>query len=361
MTLTEFGIGPLEMACLGATYVFATCALLVSFYFFIRIMHIRKTSKEIFPFLARASMFLSLGIAHFFISWFQYYWWNNGWIILELNRIFILTELIGGAVMLLLMEYTLKKTKFILSAYLIFLIAISFIINDFPTLNLIWIIGILPAIIFALPMFHQIFIKPTSSFLRRRMYFSLIGTLIITTGLTFRVFNYTRYSGLIIYLIGTFMAIIGTAIIVYSFSAFTTFTDLNWMEKLREIYIINNNGICLYAFSFEKNIDLDYFEEKILMGGVFSSIDKLLAEMMKTKEKIQLIDYKNLKILMGRGEKVFGVLILNEESSFLQHKLTIFLKEFEILFGEEISNFVGDITSFKIAKKLVQHIFELKG
>ncbi len=349
------------MACLGSTYVFATCACIVSFYFFIRIMHIRKITKEIFPFLARASIFLSLGIAHYIISWFQYYWWNNGWIILELNRIFILTELIGGAAMLLFMEYTLKKTKFILTAYLIFLIAISFIINDFAILNMIWIIGILPAIIFALPMFHQIFIKPTSSFLRRRMYFSIIGTLIITTGLTFRVFSYSRYSGLIIYLIGTFMAIIGTAIMVYSFSAFTTFTDLNWKEKLREIYLINNNGICLYAFSFEKNTNLDYFEDNILMGGVFSSIDKLLAEMMKTKEKLQLIDYKNLKVLMERGEKVFGILILNDESSFLQYKLTTFLKEFEIFFGEEITNFVGDITEFKIAKRLVQHIFELKG
>ena len=156
------------------------------------------------------------------------------------------------------------------------------------------------------------------------------------------------------------MAIIGTGIIVYSFSAFTTFTDLNWIEKLREIYIINNNGICLYAFSFEKNTNLDYFEENILIGGVFSSIDKLLSEMMKTKEKIQLIDYKNLKILMERGEKVFGVLILNDQSSFLQHKLTIFLKEFENFFGEDIINFVGDITTFRIAKRLVQYIFELK-
>ena len=359
---TDFGISPMEMACLGATYVFATCACVVSFYFFIRIKQIRKTTKEVFPFLARASIFLSLGVAHFIVSWFQYYYWHYGWFIPELNKIFILAELIGSVAMLLFMEITLKKTKFILTSYLVLLTIIAFFISNLVLLSLMWVIGMGPAIILAMPMYHQIFIKPTSSFIRRRMYFSLIGTIIITFGLLFRVFSFSSYSDLFIYLVGTFMAIIGTVIVVYSFSAFTTFSDLNWKEKLNELYVINNSGIALYAFSFEKNTNLEFFEdtETILVGGVFSSIEKLLAHMMKTEENLQEIDYQNLKILMEKGEEVFGVLILNDQSSFLQYKLTVFLREFENFFKEEIENFRGDIVTFKIAKKLVQHVFELK-
>ncbi len=351
------------MAGLGLTYMFSTCAFVLFFYFLIRILNISKTTKEILPFFSLASIFLSLGIAHFIVSWFDYFWWNNGWIILDLHKIFTLTELIGAGSMLFFMEYALKKTRYLLTSYIIVLIVISFIINDFETLNLTMILGILPAILFSLPMIYLLFIKPTSGSLRQRMYLSLLGTLIMSAGLLFRSINIIKLLGLSFYLIGTSMAILGMCLIGYSFSALSTFTDINWKEKLREIYVIDKKGICLYAFSFEKNIDLDdalNLDDSIMIGGVFSSIDKLLSKMMHTNEDLKLIDYKNLKIMLERGAEVIGVLILNEESSFLQYKLKVFLNEFETFFKGAIENFIGNVTTFKLARGIVQHVFELK-
>jgi hypothetical protein len=145
-------------------------------------------------------------------------------------------------------------------------------------------------------------------------------------------------------------------LIGYGFAAFSTFTDLQWKEKLRELFVISKGGICLYAFSFEKNLPL---ENSDLLAGGFSGIQALLAEIVKTKESLHLIDYQTVKILLTQSAEAMFVLVIKEESTFLQYKLQLFSDEFQTFFKDSLPRWKGEMDIFKPTITLVQRVFEL--
>ena len=112
----------------------------------------------------------------------------------------------------------------------------------------------------------------------------------------------------------------------------------------------------IIARANEKNIPLD--DSQLIAGG-FSGIQILLSELVKTSESLQLIDYRDVKIMVEQGTNALFVLIIKEESSFLQYKLKLFAEEFQNHFEDLIEHWVGEIDVFTPTRALIQRIFEL--
>ena len=155
---------------------------------------------------------------------------------------------------------------------------------------------------------------------------------------------------------GTAISLLGVCILGFGFSGFSTFSDLRWKDKLREIFIIAEGGVCLYAFSFDQNIPL---EDTDLIAGGFAGIQGILSEMVKTSESLHLIDYQNMKIMLEQRTSVMFVLIIKEESSFLEYKLKVFAEEFQTFYEEILQKWTGDIDIFKPTSTLIQRVFEV--
>jgi hypothetical protein len=338
------------------TILLSACAFFIFIYFLNKLLKTRKKSKELLPFLGITIVFIFFSISFFIAAWFDYYHWEYGIIYVGLYKLHFSLFIISLVVLAFLTDYSSRGTKYFLTIYSIFCLIITLILNDFEQLKLYPNFLALPAIFLLTLMWYFTFLKPTSGFLRRRMIFALIGVYIVIIGLLGRNEDISDLIGPYIYSIGTLMTIVGLSLIGYGFFAFSTFTDIKWKDKLRELFVIADNGVCLYAYSFEKNVSV---EDSDLIAGGFSGIETLLSEIVKTKETMQLIDYKNAKIMINHESIAMFVLIIKEESSFLRYKLKVFSEEFKKFFEDIFQHWMGKIAYFKPTRTIIQRVFEL--
>jgi hypothetical protein len=356
-------VDPWEMAGLGTAYLLVACAFFVFLQFFGKFLRTRKTTRELLPFLGLTILALFISISFFIVSWFDYFRWEGVGEFLLLYKLQNLLNLAAFAAVTFFWEYVLKKTKYIITAYMLVGTTLYFVLSiimgrleDLQASSTYILIFGVPLFILCTPIWYLVFIRPTSGFLRRRMLLSYVGFFSVGIGLIGRNDLFIEILGIYMYTVGTTIIIIGIALVGYGFAAFSTFTDLKWKQKLREIFVISHNGVCLYAYSFEQNIPL---EDSQLIAGGFSGIQLLLSEMVKTEETLQLIDYQNVKIMVEQGENAMSVMIINEESSFLQYKLKLFSEEFQNLFKDLLDHWAGEIEVFTPTRAIIQRIFEL--
>ena len=247
------------------------------------------------PFLGLTFVFFFIGVGFFLFSWIDYIYWDNpalGPIVYQFQNFTGLIIIGSFTGLTLLIELRLRKTKFLFTAYMaIGLLILCFLTGAASFLDYI-LIYLAPIAIFYIPLWYIVYIRPTSGFLRLRMILALFGLVFLVLGFMMRFESMIVALGMPIYSIGTIMGIIGVGIMGYGFSAFSTFTDLGWKEKLREVFVISEGGVCLYAFSFDQNILL---EDTDLIAGGFSGIQGILSEMVKTSESLHMIDYQALR------------------------------------------------------------------
>jgi len=308
------------------------------------------------PFIGIAFIFLFMSISFIIASWYDFYQWENAEKFIELYKIYSISLLASFTFSFFIAEYVLKKTRYIGTGFLVVGMIVMLFQNNSEDLNFYSTIFLGPVYLLGPIMYYIVFIRPSSGILRQRMLISILGFFFIAVGIGLRHPLFREWLDTYIYSIGTLVAIVGCCFIGYGFAAFSTFTDLKWKEKLRELFVIYPGGVCLYAFSFEQKIRL---EDSDLIAGGFSGIQSFLSEIVKTTESLHLIDYQDLKIMIEQGPNALFILIIKEESSFLQYKLKQFANEFQTLYKNILVHWDGEINIFKPTSGLIQTIFEI--
>jgi len=339
----------------GLTHVFATCAFVLFLVFLNKSIRIKKRLREYLPFLGLTIVFLSISISYLIAVWADYYRWEYGILRLELYLLSFFAMYTTIAALTFLFEYVLKKTRYSITIYLIVAAIIILFIRDLEVLNNFTLYTSGPMFLI-IPLFlYYVFIRPTSGFLRKRVLIATPGFLMVGIGIFLRFSFLSVLVGGYIYSVGTMVAIIGMCLFGYGFAAFSTFTDLNWKAKLREIFIVSPTGLCVYAYSFEQNRSI---KDSDLIAGGFSGIQSLLSEIIHTSESLQLIDYQNVKIMLEQGKSFMVILIIKEESSFIRYKLKLFTQEFYEFFKDAFEIWQNNVDIFKPTGTLIQRIFE---
>ncbi len=345
--------------------ILAFSTFLIFIYFLNKLRNVRKTTREILPFVGIVLLVLAATISFSVESW-RIILGVLGAYSTKVNIILYGIQFLAiiGTVefFVFLAEYVAKKTKYLLSIYVLieFIIGIylTVIASDIGILSFYSIIASSP-LLFGLVLWYFVFIKPTSEIVRKRMIFTMVGLIIVAIALILRsrvgtiiFWNFSQLACLI----GNIMAIVGVVLVWYGFSALQTLSDLGWKAKLREIFVISSKGVALYAFSFDQNEPL---QDSDLIAGGFSGIQLLLSEIVKTEESLNLIEYHNLKILVKQEKDLIFILILKEESTYLQYKLERFSDEFQDFFKEILVSWDGQIDTFIPTRRIIQQVFEI--
>ncbi|NVM02495.1 MAG: hypothetical protein HWN67_09185 [Candidatus Helarchaeota archaeon] len=341
---------------LGFTFILSNYLFIIFFYFIKKIYGSKKSIKEILPFLGIAFLFLFGGISYIFANLFDYFQWHYEIKILIHFRLHSILYFASIASCIFVYEYVIKKTKYLLTIYILIGLIANFIVYTYEALNFLLNLFLGSAIPILLILQYVVFVRPTSGMLKRRMYISLVGLISAGVGSALRNYFINEFLGYYIFSIGTSIVIIGLLLMAYGFSAFSTLTDLKWKDKLYQLYVVTENGICLYAHSFENNLPITNSE---LLATGFSGIQKLLSEILKTKEALRIIEYKNLKILIDFGPNIVFLLVISEQSAFLFYKLKEFSEKFSNFFKDLLKNWQGNTEIFTPTKSLIQSIFEL--
>ena len=354
----------LELFVIGGHFVGITIGYIIFFYFIQKIYNNKDRFRQIIPFLGISLIFLVLSIGYFFRMLYLFYLWEYAIVNFPLILIFYAFLTINLIIYYFIFEYIMRKTKFILTGYLIISLIIILCSQNIQQAELNIFVLISIAIPFGMGLFYFNFIKPTSGYLRKRMIIAFIGSISFAIGSNTRLYyifismllgvDY-RPAYYITLIIGGMVIVFSELSIAYGFSAFNSLTDLNWKDKLKELIIVTEAGICLYAYSFDNNEALD--DPELIAGG-FSGINLLLTELIRAEGKLHSIDYKDVKILLEQENEVLFVLLLKDESVFLQYKLKKFVENFVFFFKETLVNWDGNLKYFTPTRELIRKHFE---
>ncbi len=345
-----------KMMSLGITFILISNTIFLSHYFINKIYQTKKFKSEILPFYGITFLFLFGSVSYIFAIIFDFFHWYYDHSILIYFRLHLIFYVLSVASCIFVYENVTKKTKYLLTIYMIGGLVINFFIFSYKGLNLFSNFTFGLGLLILLILQYVVFVRPTSGMLKRRMYSALIGLIIIGFGSFLRNPTINEAFGYYLFSMGTLLVNFGVLLMGFGFSAFSTFTDLNWKEKLHEIFILTKDGLLCYAYSFD--VDQKMNGSELLAAG-FSSIQIFLSEILKTKDDLQIIEYKNLNVILELKGNIVFVLVIKEKSSFLKHKLGEFSQKFCEIFTDSLKNWNGDMEIFYPTKNLIQNIFEL--
>jgi len=211
----------------------------------------------------------------------------------------------------------------------------------------------IPFLVLIVLFLHKLLWKTPGKF-RQKM-------LIVVTG--FGLFIYTMFHEVWYILNNEFSLLFGTrgAILAGSillglgFHSIKTFTEFDWKMKIRHLYLLNENGLCLFQQSFKQGVITD----EDLLGGSLMAVQSLMKEMIQSEKAIQAIDHGDVKILFDRSPHVICIVIAEEQLYIIQYKIKQLLHEFEILFGPILDTWSGNLAIFQPFQAVVNKIFEL--
>ncbi|MFW9999098.1 MAG: hypothetical protein ACFE9Q_07005 [Candidatus Hodarchaeota archaeon] len=141
--------------------------------------------------------------------------------------------------------------------------------------------------------------------------------------------------------------------------------EKQWANSLKNIFVFNKSGVCLYNYSFEhkktieEETDESDFDED-LISGALSGIITIISEITHSKRQLRQIQKEEATLLFTYGKYHIVALIASMELPVLFKKIDDFSREFEQKFQKELKNFQGNIQRFEPARFLIVKYFSQK-
>ena len=128
--------------------------------------------------------------------------------------------------------------------------------------------------------------------------------------------------------------------------------------SIKKLYILKDNGLLLFEYDYDERKFLDGADTSdTLIGGFIYAVSEGFKEVLKSDENIHAFSSGNRSVLIHRGESVFCVLIVTEDSPLLHRKLIGFITQFEEMYGAELKTWAGEFSKFDY-NKIQKLIFE---
>lgn len=359
MPITE-----LQLTALMFRVIFSTCCFFLTLMFFIKIINAKKTGIEISPFLGTGLLIFFYGITHICWMFHDYYIYEYGLSVvntpnmLDIYKVAIITGFCGIIGLVFICEKILGKTKYLFTIFSIISCIYSvFFLFKIDQIRLVTYISMpISSIIVIITCIYTIFFK-TKGFVRKRFVFAFLGLAgffvfyLVETEAVMSLLGLSREIASIISTTGS----IGSFILWASiFLSFETFTEFDWTEKLRELFIIAPNGATLFHYSFMKKPILPAPD---LISSGLTGIKDILAEMVQSTKVLKVVDHQDVKIIFEYGTYSTIALIADENFKIYHSKLTLLIAKFENLFQDFLSHWHGEVEVFIPSGRLIEEIF----
>ncbi len=141
--------------------------------------------------------------------------------------------------------------------------------------------------------------------------------------------------------------------------------EKKWANSLKNIFVFNKSGVCLFNYSFEskellqENVDETEFDED-LISGALSGIITIISEITHSKRQLRQIQKEEAELLFTYGKYHIVALIASMDLPVLFKKIDEFSREFEHKFTKELKNFQGNVQHFETTRFLIIKYFSQK-
>jgi hypothetical protein len=188
------------------------------------------------------------------------------------------------------------------------------------------------------------------------LYTLFIGLLILIFGFSLSTDMIMDYFGEAVRLIGDLIQLVAVILCAISFYFLPSFSEYDWLEKIRALFIIHPSGIAIFSHDFrpsnQQKIETD------LTSGAIIAIKSIIEEMSLTGKQLESIKKAGFTILMEYGQYILSVMFVDEDSVSLRDKNHEFCKRFEDMFPN-LKYFYGNVDQFNKAEEIIKKIFAL--
>ncbi|MHA2027011.1 MAG: hypothetical protein ACW98U_14010 [Candidatus Thorarchaeota archaeon] len=213
----------------------------------------------------------------------------------------------------------------------------------------------LTASVFAFGMlflFFAFYVKNTTGTVRNSMRMIFVGVLIGFVGYLLRS-DPVYGIGEQYYILGAALLVTGLVILGIAVLSSPTLDELDWDEQMLELYVIHSAGILVYHHRFKEAVE---FDENLTAAGI-TGVQELVKEITKSKEGLNNLSVGNFDILFAQKENFISMLLAKESYRVLLEKVEDFAERFELIYGEAMEDFTGEVTQFGSASSIVNSLF----
>ncbi len=257
----------------------------------------------------------------------------------------------GLSIFAYIFEAAYKKTKYIFT--IVFLTGpILSILLPHSILRVLALALYTPFLVVELILYLKFMLRYSYGKTRRSIMMLIFSFAIVLIGYAFIADYAIEYFGIGSYAFGTLLLGAGVIGMGQALLNIPSFDELNWDKMVKELYIMTRDGRPLLKIDFD-NIDEGINEETILATGGFTGIREMLKEIVHTDEEIRVVDQGNTKLLFAYSEQFVGVLVARKALETLYEKLDDTISRFEIIYGDMIKTWDGNISRIGPARKIV--------
>jgi len=213
------------------------------------------------------------------------------------------------------------------------------------SIGLIALLGIL--------LFLNFTMRNTSGDVRRSIKTIIAGFLLGFFGFVFASDMAFDAFGFGLYLVAEASLMIG--IVTFGLGSYYSpaLEELDWKQKLVELFFIQKGGLLVYHHEFERTSELD----QALTAAGIAGIQSLFQEIIQTDSGLNVVSMGQFEILFSHSDTFTTVLIAKAPYRILLGKLDEITQTFELMFANIIQNFEGNLAEFSSARDLVASVF----
>lgn len=290
-------------------------------------------------------LFFSFIVSDFYaLSWEREFWVKIGYI----------SALSGIAVLAFVAERKLLQTKFLFTSISVVGILLTTLLPH-PFLKYASYTFLFPVLsIFFILLLYRLYEKAEEP-LKRQVGFFVLGFASFLSGFVLTADAPVQFSRGLSYVPGAILMITGILSVNFAVLRMPSFGELDWQDKIDELYLISRAGIPLLYLNFKSGVST-VGPDQALKAAVISALS-LGLEGAGIDGKVRMVDQGTLKFLFGYLKGVFLVLVVREDLVIIRRKIDEFLKKFNDIYGELLESWNGNISIFKPAEILAKNIF----
>ena len=350
-------INILEFTSLLFRFAFSVSGFMLAYVFFQKVKQAKGSGMDLSVFLGIGVFMLFGGIMELFTIYFAYHFYELG----QKFYFFYATHYFFGNIAMLGLVYYSEKmlnTKYVFTIFTIISVTVGLVFFRTVDSLVLYSTSTMPisVIIFYINFFYSLVIKMKGE-IRKRMirgFLSGVGIFAFFIMQTDFEQDFLPIPAEWSVIIGSIGIVISCTLLAIIFLSFETFTEFEWREKMKELFIIAENGASIHHYSFSEKTSSPHPD--LITAGLIGVKD-ILMEMIKSETPLEVADHQDLKIIFKYGSYSTIVLITDENLRIYHSKLALLIERFENLFQDVLPHWGGNLEVFIPTKQLVEEIF----
>lgn len=208
--------------------------------------------------------------------------------------------------------------------------------------------------IFFILLFYRLYERAEDP-LKKHVSFFISGFVLFVSGFILTADAPVQFSRGLSYVVGSLLMITGISAVNFMVLRMPPFGELDWQDKIEELYLISHTGAPLLYIDFKSGVST-VGPNQALTAAVISALSLGLRGAGKDG-KIRMVDQGKLKFLFGYAKNAILVLAVTEDLNIIRRKIDEFMNEFSTLYGEILESWDGNISVFRPAEALAKNIF----